>query len=205
MATERRVLIKSLQETEMERNKFERQLHSEVSSAVQIAGVLSSTEMSTEILDQYIASLGLQLSEMQGNLVAEKSGRVRVEQMLETQLRADREAGNILHPAEDASANLLQNVSLLGQRTVEAQAWALRERSSRCRLEQLLWAAQQRVCRLEQGLVESNRTVEDAVDECVGLSSQVRLLVSEKMNLEQEVKRKKRKLNSFELCLATVL
>ncbi len=156
--------------------------------AVQTTDVLSSAEVNTGILCENLASLGLQMTEMQAHLSAEKRGRLQLEQTLETQLRVDKEAASILVPAVNVSATLLQDISLLGQHTVDAMAWALKERSSRCKLEQLLWAAQQRVCLLEQGLVESNQTVDSAVEECVGLSSQVRLLSLEKLNLEQEVK-----------------
>ena len=186
------MLIKSLKASESARDKFQGELNSAVAMAVQSTDVLSSAEESAEILWENLASLGIQLTEMQSRLSAEKHGRLQLEQTLEIQLRAGDEAASILVPAVNVSATLLQNVSLLGQHAVEALAWALKERSSRCKLEQLLWAAQQRVSLLEQGLVESNQTVDNAVEECVGLSSQVRLLSVEKLNLEQEVKERDR-------------
>uniref|UniRef100_A0A7S0M099 Uncharacterized protein n=1 Tax=Cryptomonas curvata TaxID=233186 RepID=A0A7S0M099_9CRYP len=188
IAAERKVLIKSLKETESARDKFQGELNSAVAMAVESTDVLSSAEASTEILVDNLASLGIQLTDMQAQLSAEKHGRLQLEQTLEIQLRADDEAASILVPAVNVSATLLENVSLLGQQTVEALAWALKERSSRCKLEKVLWAAQQRVFLLEQGLVESNQTVDNAVEECVGLSSQVRLLSVEKVNLEQELR-----------------
>jgi hypothetical protein len=181
------VLIKSLKETESARDKLEGELQSLVAMADQTTGVLNSAEEDSEMLCENLASLGLQLTEMQAQLSAEKRGRRQLEQTMAIQLRAEDEAASILMPAVNVSATLLQSVSLLGQHTVDALAWALTERSSRCKLEQLLWAARQRGCLLEEGLAESNQTLDNAVEECVGLSSQVRMLSLEKLNLEQEV------------------
>ncbi len=182
------MLIKSLKETELARDEFQGELQSAIAVAAQTTDILDTTEENTGILCQNLATLSLQLTEMQAQLSTEKRGRLQLEQTMEIQLRADHDAANILVPAVNVSATLLQDVSLLGQQTVEALAWALKEKSSRCKLEQLLWAAQQRLCLLEQGLVESNQTVENAVEECVGLSSQVRQLLIEKINLEEQVK-----------------
>ena len=83
--------------------------------------------------------------------------------------------------------SLSERLVLLGERMAWVCSEASKEKSARCNFEKLLWAKQQHVVDLELSLMDSNQAVGEAVTECLRLSSQVRQLWEEKVNLMDQV------------------
>jgi hypothetical protein len=110
------------------------------------------------------------------------------------EMAAGLDSAAILQVISGLSATLDQNVNFLservyslGERLARVCSEASKEKSARCRLEKLVWSKQCRIVDLELLLMDSNETLGEAVVECLTLSSQVRQLCEEKVNLLEQV------------------
>ena len=81
--------------------------------------------------------------------------------------------GFILSASDDLLLTTESTLSSLGTIMAKLFSEALVERQTRCRLEYLLWAEQQRIVKLETGYSESNIAGLETFKECTLLSSQV--------------------------------
>jgi hypothetical protein len=81
--------------------------------------------------------------------------------------------GFLLSASDNLVATTETSLSSLGAVMAGLFSEALAERQTRCHLEYLLWAEQQRVVKLEDGYSESNKAGLEVLNECSLLSSQV--------------------------------
>ena len=108
--------------------------------------------------------------ELQVQVQAEKASEVVIDSAVNNVLELD----NTISPLEGMLAPIFSD-RLSGKR-------------NNCQLERSNWFQRQLVLELKQVVLESEQTAVVALEECAGLTEQVRRLLSEKATLEDQVK-----------------